>query len=1334
MITPKEEKANDETLKLLKSIRDFYNNKSNTIEDSDNILIKYLKDPNIIKNNKKENASLFIKELLNQINNGNNIILPFIDPCYDLIEAYIDSDIDTINENKLIEYDMDSQYKQIFEQLIKNSFINRKILIPIYAYFTELYSSGREVSQSDNRLDKIPKIINLWKLFYNNDNKQINSSSSFCFMGSGLEIFGYNFLPENYYLKVTINFLNNSFFKYNNSLEVALNKSKASENNITKITSIYFNIRPKRGYIEINADTSTGSAGYLELNNKSITILNNFYGEINSIEISIIKETFKNLEETIYEKKIKPFPIKNSGILFSNKFDFYLDKDTYYNDKKIELRLTNKNLVKSNYINYKEGISNIIDYFGGPKQLLPFLNIINGLHRNKEISKIHNIEKDIFLINFVENILLIFFNYLIIAEEKIKINIYKYWNFIIYIINKIEPIKSEKNKINLKKFNSPDFKKDKLLSLIYNLLKYINHKIEEYEFFEMVKAMFFDMKKGINNYFNLFGKTNCQLYRNIMKQMFIYNRLWSKQYLFFKNVNNCFINKIDNNLKVKFKRLNYYAKNFQQPLIYPVLEINNYYPEFKNLKKSNIKNLYKKPEDELLNYDFSLDDFNILNENFLVKYIDKNEIVEGINCCLIKKMYHVKGKIKIDKLDDDSFDSIFFLSNNNETDGKCNKKIDNQKKNSYNSHLCYGSVFSCLKKDKNRLIYIPRDNIMFAILRVYYYRVSGLEIFTSNNKSYYFNFWEESILDTNNAIIEYFNKHFNKMECDNKNIVWYNSSYSEVLRPLFINKRFYEWNDRIYFYSNFDKLMIINLFSNRSLNDLSQYPIFPMLYNELKEIEHPRDMNEPIGFQEVSNDSKERKKLIIDSYNYEDGEEEDEESKFYFTIFPSNITYTCNYLIRVVPYSFISIEYQGDGFDDPNRLFFSINYTLRNTLNQRSDLRELIPEIFYFPPLFYNENELQLNKTSDGHEIDCVSIQDWNEDPLRKYIFIRDIRNSLEKEENINLWIDLMFNKKREYNENNERYYNKNSIINFENNPDILNDDLAMQSFDFGVLPFKIFNEKLFPKNPKITENLEKEICKYNEDKFIDEHIYCLCEEKYSFICKGKNFIDNKYLEIINNIKKHNTDWLYKFFVQKFNNNQEEYNNNLYLFIGDVFGNLYVYNKNCKVQTINNNYKEIKEKNLDKYYLEKIKNGEFNLMKILRDHSNEITYIDYNPRLNLVVDYALDGYINIYTMPTLKLIHVIQTKDFGIKEQINFLILISNPFPMITCICKQNLFVFDINGKLINKQDFYTGIRLGFGIDKNCGLFNDCISFKFENDNNNNKEVKIDLFVKNTKK
>ncbi len=206
------EKSND-NYKLLKVIHD-YENKSKIIENDNNILnnilIKYIKDPNIIKDNKSNNLSLFIEELSKQIKNGNSIILPFIDPCYDLIEAYINSDNDKIDCNK------------IFTELIENSFINRKNLFPIYAYFSELYSDNDSLRESDEKLNKFTKIVELWKLFYSSsekyiNNKNLSSCSSFCFLGTGLEIEKICDSPEiTVYLKITINFLNDDFLKYVN--------------------------------------------------------------------------------------------------------------------------------------------------------------------------------------------------------------------------------------------------------------------------------------------------------------------------------------------------------------------------------------------------------------------------------------------------------------------------------------------------------------------------------------------------------------------------------------------------------------------------------------------------------------------------------------------------------------------------------------------------------------------------------------------------------------------------------------------------------------------------------------------------------------------------------------------------------------------------------------------------------------------------------------------------------------------------------------------------------------------------------------------------------------
>jgi hypothetical protein len=463
-------------------------------------------------------------------------------------------------------------------------------------------------------------------------------------------------------------------------------------------------------------------------------------------------------------------------------------------------------------------------------------------------------------------------------------------------------------------------------------LKYINTKSisDGNSLKDLIKNNYIKDKGKKLNKLSLFWKTNSQLYRHLMKQLFVYNRIWSRRYAFFRDVNKYYkrYNNKEHQYQIKYKRINYYTSNFQQPLIYPILEIDNYYPDFTKFRIND--NLYKN-KDEILSYNFSLDKFdNNLNEELVKKYLDNNETNKTINCCLIKKMYHVKGELGILN------DKIFFSSARKDYEENCNKKNINRKEES-NRNLCYGSVFPCLKKDRKRFVFIPVDKIMFVLIRVYYYRPSALEIFTFDNKSYYFNFLD--IIEPNNhLLLKYLNEkkfleikikenswaNFFIQSSSNFIIGMYNQKYSDVLNPLF-KDNIDIWKDKIYYYSNFDKLMIINLFSNRSFNDLYQYPVFPMLYNEIK---LKRVMNESIGFQDLTEEAKERKNQTVESYIYSKESQDDNIEKYYFNLFYSNITYTCNYLIRVFPYSFIGIEYQGDGFDDPNRLFFSINILL----------------------------------------------------------------------------------------------------------------------------------------------------------------------------------------------------------------------------------------------------------------------------------------------------------------------------------------------------------------------------------------------------------------------
>ena len=148
-----------------------------------------------------------------------------------------------------------------------------------------------------------------------------------------------------------------------------------------------------------------------------------------------------------------------------------------------------------------------------------------------------------------------------------------------------------------------------------------------------------------------------------------------------------------------------------------------------------------------------------------------------------------------------------------------------------------------------------------------------------------------------------------------------------------------------------------------------------------------------------------------------------------------------------------------------------------------------------------------------------------------------------------------------------------------------------------------------------------------------------------------------------------------------------------------------------KLSNINDDFEV---NNPEKIFCDNIYCQNYILLNQLNDHTKEIIYIDYNPRLNLVADYSLDGFINIYMMPSLKLIRVIQTKDYKIEGKINKIALVSNPFPILCCASDKMIFIFDINGEFIKSYSVNEGIKVEFCVDKNCGRVNDYIIY---NDN-----------------
>ena len=1050
---------------------------------------------------------------------------------------------------------------------------------------------------------------------------------------------------------------------------------------------------------------------------------------------------------------------------------------------------------------------------------MPFANLIKNLFQNKKIKLIISQNKKDVLISFVTDILCIFINIIFYFPEY-KVNIERYKLFFFCVLAELDSaLLSEKEKIIDKAINYGYSNSEKIINNLIDIMNIINKESKE-DKSKFILNLIKEEKILFHNYDYFFNQFNTKL----MKELFIFNQNWSKKDLFFN------INIKDNEIAIKYKQLNYYTKSFQQPFIYPILEIDKYYPKFNNF---NEEKLYKNPNQKILNYDFSLSENNIILKE-IKKYItqNKNENNEFEKCCLVKAIYHVKGKLGVFKSEgnNESF-IIVFISNDKEEEYTCNKEDYNVNDNiqiklrEKTKNTCYGSILRCPKKEYNKKIVIKSEDILFLLFREYLHRVSGIEIFTTNNKSYYFNFNKKFDLKKENkrrfSLFNKYNKNnFNKDynnklqdedndeevlsknspindENDNSSMINNNEIEKELIKDLdnidniiisnitkefkiiyknkillgFYNKKYQKifypfieiksFNLKNKYLSNYDILIYINLLANRSFKDLFQYPVFPMFYDAINK---KRDMNKHIGFQSLDEQSKSRIELIIDSYKcaYEDYHDKNDSNNLVclFNTHYSNPIYTSNYLIRVFPYSLSCIELQGDGFDNPNRLFYSIDYTMNNTLNQKSDLRELIPEIFYFYELFINRNNLQFNKIANKQEIDTVKINSEKENEKNDeiYKFITYMRNKLEKEEKLNEWIDLIFGINSEKDENRRNYYAKSTFVTFDNNEELLKDRLVMESTDFGLIPFKLFNSKF----PIIKRDNIDNLKIFNNQMVEQDHFINYSNSLKCCMCIGRLYIDNDYLDCYKSKNKQLIENL------KIISKLKEIENIFYYFIGDIFGNVTIYRfnkqnsltKNVKkiINTIHNIPKhrysyclQYKNENKIKYSYKNQKSNdilknenkvepndwievsdtlsnemEYNaqingsneeefvkvtIFKKINAHHKQIKYIDFNGRLNAFVTYALDGFINIYLFPSCKLVNSFKVENFvGAQCIFDKVLLVSTPFPMIICKNAIILYIFDINGNFIHVESTAECRRIQIHVDKNCGIVQDYIT------------------------
>ena len=888
---------------------------------------------------------------------------------------------------------------------------------------------------------------------------------------------------------------------------------------------------------------------------------------------------------------------------------------------------------------------------------------------------------------------------------------------------------NNKNDINNYTFSIEDINKIDLSDDDFN--NYIKKKLDENKemYFRIISDLYekeieinenqnYDIKNEVKNFFKKYQYEfqkeywneknkidfineykNYKSYRKLKKQLYSFNSPYSNFNIFYTK---------EGKKKLKYKLSNHLTNEYSRPLIIPVLNINHYLPyQFKKkFLKDDINDIYK------------INTYLINNNTPLYNYDD-----QIIRCCLIKVTHHING---------------FMLVNNNTIEFFGNKF--KEKYNHYDilNKKCFGSFIDNYKEKENFYLKITFPEIKESISRYYYYIFKGIEIYTNSNKSYFFIFLNDKDMDNI------------KSKLPSKNINIYD------IKDKWINNEI----------STFKFLMSLNIYGNRSYRDITQYPIFPWVFpsndikltNALNKIfindNNQRDLNKPIGFLETCKRSKSRFESYFENFNSmkqdllnenpnidfnyqnysylsKDNKFDWEKIPYFYGSFYSNQVYVSHYLNRIFPFTFTSLEIQSWQFDLPERLFSNLQYTFTNSISEKSDVRELIPEFFFLPEIFKNINNLNLgianyDEKSMNIEINDVLLPSYVKNKSELMIII--FKHLLEKsnKDDIFEWVNLIFG---EYQFGNLALKKKNLFLPYvysewaikklnsvSNNENELNDILRL--YELGVAPKILFkSDDKRKKIKKRNSDTKSPILNLENLSFILKQNKTIMENKYHFVYLYKNHVrlikdcsivlfnfNNNSIQEEIKISQNNFSSYKKFLYNE--------NDNFIIITGFYDGCVYLINKIKKgIEEIRIKNKKISiydkslitameiNKNENIIYLGTNKgriiiyyfqNNKCEYYKMLRNNTKRINYINSNDILNMFISCSEDGFINLFTSPKCDLVNSIYDNNIC-----DYVFLFNFPIPSISTFSNSNskFTCYTLNGNEIYLNDLEVNIN-----------------------------------------
>ncbi|KAJ8004840.1 hypothetical protein DPEC_G00140480 [Dallia pectoralis] len=291
----------------------------------------------------------------------------------------------------------------------------------------------------------------------------------------------------------------------------------------------------------------------------------------------------------------------------------------------------------------------------------------------------------------------------------------------------------------------------------------------------------------------------------------------------------------------------------------------------------------------------------------------------------------------------------------------------------------------------------PVSQLREVHLRRYNLRRSALEVFFIDQSHYFINFKKKVR-----------NKVYSRiLGLRPPNLFYFGSrSPQELLKASGLTQR---WVCREI--SNFEYLMQLNTISGRTYNDLSQYPVFPWVLcdytSTVLDLDNPavfRDLSKPIGVVNPRHAQNVREKY--ESFEDSTGTID----KFHYGTHYSNAAGVMHLMIRMEPFTSLHIQLQSGRFDCADRQFHSVAAAWQARMESPVDVKELIPEFFYFPEFLENINGFDLGSLQMTQDrVNNVLLPLW---ASSREDFIRKHRKALESEHvscHLHEWIDLIF-------------------------------------------------------------------------------------------------------------------------------------------------------------------------------------------------------------------------------------------------------------------------------------------------------------------------------------